>query len=109
VLQVSRLHMYLTYPFVLSWSMLEAMAVGCVVLGSDTEPVREFIRDGHNGLLTPFFDLDALRERAVSVLSNPGQFQRLGERARAGIVRDFDFERAILPRHLALLDGLDHY
>jgi len=109
VLQVSRLHVYLTYPFVLSWSMLEAMAAGCVVLGSDTEPVREFIEHEHNGLLVPFFDLKALAQSAVSVLSRPDAYQTLGKRARAGIVEDFDFEKVILPRHLALLDGLDYY
>lgn len=71
ILQVSAAHVYLTYPFVLSWSMLEAMATGCTVIGSDTAPVREVLDDGVNGRLTNLFDLTDVAERAVEVLRMP--------------------------------------
>lgn len=109
VLQVSRVHVYFTYPFVLSWSMLEAMATGCVLLASDTEPVREVIRDGSNGLLFPFFDKDALVAKAVAVLADPDPYLLLRENARATIRDFYDFETVIYPRHLALLARLQNH
>lgn len=70
-LQVSAVHIYLTYPFVLSWSLLEALASGCVVIASDTAPVREVIRHGDNGWLVNFFDSQELVEQILYVLVNP--------------------------------------
>lgn len=70
VLQISAVHVYLTYPFVLSWSLLEAMACGCLVLGSDTAPVREVVRDGENGVLVDPFEYQALASRLVMALLN---------------------------------------
>lgn len=81
VLQISAAHLYLTYPFVLSWSLLEAMASGCLIVGSDTAPVREVIRDGENGWLVGFFDNEILVERTLEALSNPEESQFLKERA----------------------------
>lgn len=70
VLQISSVHVYLTVPFVLSWSMLEAMSAVCVVLGSNTQPVTELIRDQHNGLLTDFFSADQIAEKVDMVFSH---------------------------------------
>jgi len=106
VLQVSSLHVYLTYPFVLSWSMLEAMAVGVPVLGSDTGPVREVIRDGDNGFLTGFFDSAALAGRALDLIARRHETAAVGLRGRATVLRDYDFASAGLPAYLALLKPL---
>lgn len=82
LLSVSDLHLYLTVPFVLSWSCLNAMACGATMLCSDTEPVREVIADGENGLLCDFFDDAAFAERALEVLADPaGNRERLGAAA----------------------------
>jgi glycosyltransferase involved in cell wall biosynthesis len=77
VLQVSAVHVYLTYPFVLSWSLLEAMASGCLIVASDTAPIREVIRHCENGLLTDFFQPQQLVERVVATLKAPQQFAEL--------------------------------
>jgi glycosyltransferase involved in cell wall biosynthesis len=83
LLQRSDAHVYLTYPFVASWSLREALAIGAPVIGSDTEPVREFITDGENGLLTPFHDPQRLAHRILEVLEDTA----LAERLRAGARR----------------------
>ena len=88
-LKVSMAHVYLTYPFVLSWSLLEAMGAGCTIVASDTKPVREVI-DADSGVLTPFFDARALAERVIDVLSHSRDFRRLGARARQVAVARFD-------------------
>lgn len=82
ILQISAVHVYLTYPFVLSWSMLEAMACGCLLVASDTAPVREVVRHGENGWLVDFFDRDALVERVLRALSNPPEAAALRANAR---------------------------
>ena len=82
ILQVSAAHVYLTYPFVLSWSMLEAMATGCLVIGSDTAPVREVIRDGQNGVTVSIFDDMAISERVTHALGAPERHQDMRERGR---------------------------
>ncbi|WP_294537109.1 glycosyltransferase [uncultured Rhodoblastus sp.] len=83
LLQVSRVHVYLTFPFVLSWSLVEAMAIGCVIVASDTAPVREAVGDEVSGLLTPFFDPEALAAKVVAVLADPQRFEPMREAARA--------------------------
>ncbi len=102
-LQVSRCHVYLTYPFVLSWSLLEAMAIGCTIVGSDTAPVREAIRDGHNGLLTDFFDAAGIAQRVVQVLSAPAAHAPLALQARADMVERYDLQTRCLPDWLQLI------
>jgi glycosyltransferase involved in cell wall biosynthesis len=97
------LHIYLTVPFVLSWSMMDAMSCGAVVLGSDTAPVKEMIRDGENGLLANLFDSEALAEKALRVLQNPDTFRPLGRSAEQLIDQNYSVQ-SILPRMLALYD-----
>lgn len=105
-LQVASLHLYLTYPFVLSWSMLEAMAVGVPVLASNTAPVREVIRDGENGFLTPFFDAAALADRALDLIARRDAIRAIGLAGRATVQRGYDFETVGLPVYLDLLKPL---
>lgn len=104
VLQVSRAHVYLTYPFVLSWSMLEAMAAGCLLIASRTAPVEEVLSDGDNGLLVDFFDEAALAERVVAALADPQAYQTLRARARATVVERYDLWNCCLPRQIELLE-----
>jgi glycosyltransferase involved in cell wall biosynthesis len=97
------LHIYLTVPFVLSWSMMDAMSCGAVVLGSDTAPVREMIRDGENGLLADFFDADALAAKALTALRDPAGSRALGRAAETTIIERYSLE-AVLPKMLALYE-----
>lgn len=106
VLQISSLHVYLTYPFVLSWSMLEAMSCGCLVLGSTTPPVMEVIRHGENGLLTDFFNIPQLVDRIDEALSDPQAVAPLREQARQSIIDHYDLKRVCLPRNLAMIEDL---
>ena len=103
VLQISRVHIYLTYPFVLSWSMLEAMAAQCLVVASKTTPVEEVIRDGENGLLVDFFNSAQIAERVVTALAEPTQFAALRARARQTVVEAYDLKRVCLPGQLNLI------
>lgn len=104
--QISSAHLYLTYPFVLSWSVLEAMACGALVIGSDTAPVQEVIRSGRNGLLVPFFDTDALAEAVLGALANPERHFAMRVAARRTVERRFrltdslDRQRDILEKLL---------
>lgn len=104
VLQVSRAHVYLTYPFVLSWSMLEAMAAGCLVVGSRTAPVEEGICDQENGLLVDFFKPEEIADKVVSALSEPEAFRNLRENARQTVVEHYDLKRVCLPAQLRLIE-----
>ena len=105
-LQLSSCHVYLTYPFVLGWSCIEAMSVGCVVVGSATPPVREVIEHGKNGLLTDFFDVQALAQCAIDVLAHPERYRQLRDAARQTVIKRYDLESICLPRQTALVTGL---
>jgi glycosyltransferase involved in cell wall biosynthesis len=103
-LQISSAHIYLTYPFVLSWSLLEAMGAGCVVIGSNTDPVREVLNT-ENGILVPFFDVEQLAERVVGVLRHPHRFTSLRAHARRTILDQYDLVQICLPKLLTLIRG----
>ena len=90
---ISRAHVYYTYPFVLSWSLVEAMAAECTIVASDTPPLRDAITNGVEGLLLPFFDVPALSEALIKVLREPGKFAGMGQAARERALRDFDQSR----------------
>ena len=98
------MHAYLTYPFVLSWSLLEAMASGCAIVASRTPPVEEVIVDGVNGWLTDFFDHDALADRLAGVLAGRSDTAAVRAAARQTVAERYDIRRHCLPAALALLD-----
>jgi len=106
VLRVSRVHAYLTYPFVLSWSMLEAMSAGALVVGSRTPPVEEVIEHGRNGLLVDFFDVDAWSATLGEALAHPERYAPLRAAARKTIVGGFDLGAICLPRMISFVEGL---
>jgi glycosyltransferase involved in cell wall biosynthesis len=95
LLCMSDLHVYLTVPFVLSWSLFNALASGCVVLGSDVPPVREVISSGVNGLIEPLFDTDRQVDTALRVLADPAAFRPLGQTGRRLIEERYSLEVAI--------------
>ena len=99
VLQASSVHLYLTRPFVLSWSMLEALSTGCLVVASHTAPVTEMIQDGVNGLLVDFFDTQAICDRIEYALDNPTQMISIRHQARETILERYDLAQ-LLPQHL---------
>lgn len=101
--QVSRAHVYLTYPFVLSWSVLEAMACGCLVVGSATPPVEEVVSDGVNGLLADFWDIDALAARVTEALAEPRRHDALRAAARRTIQQHYALP-ACLERQTAIVN-----
>jgi glycosyltransferase involved in cell wall biosynthesis len=97
ILRISDLHIYLTAPFVLSWSLLNAMASGCVVLASEVPPVLELIEPGTNGLVEPLFDLERLTATALQVLDDPAAFAPLGRAAQRTIEDTYSLEACIPP------------
>lgn len=105
IYQISSAHIYLTYPFVLSWSLLEAMSSGCALVASDTAPVQEVIRNGKNGYLVDFFDTEKLATKVAEVLENrkSREIATMRKNARQTVVEGFDLRRVCLPRHLELL------
>jgi glycosyltransferase involved in cell wall biosynthesis len=106
LLQVSSVHVYLTYPFVLSWSFIEAMAAGCAIVGSDTPPVMEVLSDGENGLAVDFFSPEGIADRVDQILNDPDRRGDLRRAARETAVRHFDLNTKLLPRWTSLLDDM---
>ena len=105
LLRVGRAHAYLTYPFVLSWSMMEAMSLGCLVVGSRTPPVEELIEDGVTGKLVDFFDVDGWADTLIEVLANPDKYQPLRAAARQHIVDNYDLRTRCLPRLMDFVEN----
>jgi glycosyltransferase involved in cell wall biosynthesis len=103
-LSISAAHVYYTYPFVLSWSLLEAMASECLVICSDTAPLRDVVHDGKNGLLLDFFDIDLLARTLVTACREPDRFSILRKAARQTVVDEFDRARLCLPAWMGLVD-----
>jgi glycosyltransferase involved in cell wall biosynthesis len=99
VLQASSAHIYLTRPFVLSWSLLESLAAGCLVIASSTAPVAEIIEDGINGLLVDFFSPSEICERIELALDNPADMAKIRLKARETILERYNLAD-LLPQHL---------
>ena len=103
LLKITSCHVYLTYPFVLSWSMLEAMSCGAALVGSSTSPVQEVIRDGWNGLLVDFFSPADLAEAVIYLLNNPENARELGTHGRDTVLNSYSTSHCV-PRHLQLMN-----
>jgi glycosyltransferase involved in cell wall biosynthesis len=105
ILQISKAHVYLTYPFVLSWSMLEAMASGCVVVGSRTRPVQEVIEEGRNGLLVDFFSPQEIANSIIRACRDAHNMAPIRQAARETVIERYDLRRVCLPKQIALLES----
>ena len=105
LMQVSRAHAYLTYPFVLSWSMIEAMAAGCHVVASSTAPVAEAITNGVNGTLVDFFDVAGWSAALTQALADPERYAALRAAARQTALTHYDLRRVCLPRMVEYVES----
>ena len=106
LLQLPTVHVYLTYPLVLSWSLLEAMSTGCAIVASNTAPLKEAMVQGQTGRLVNFFDAHGLAAEVCNLLDDPLQRQRLGAQARAFARVNYDLKAVCLPRQLAWVEAL---
>lgn len=106
LLQLSSVHVYLTYPFVLSWSLLEAMSAGCAIVASDTQPLHEAIQHNQTGRLVNFFDTYSLTLEICTLLDNPAERGRLGANARQFAQETYDLQNVCLPKQLAWVESL---
>lgn len=106
LLQISSVHVYLTYPFVLSWSLLEAMSCGCAIIASNTAPLREAIIHEKTGVLVDFFDHQQLANSIISVLNNPELRENLGRNARLFAIEHYDLRDVCLPKMIDLLQRI---
>jgi len=105
VLQVSKAHVYLTYPFVLSWSLLEAMSTGCLIVGSRTPPVQEVIEDGVNGVLADFFSVEEIADKVEEAIGHPDGMASLRRAARQTVLDRYTL-KSCMSRQIALLKEL---
>jgi len=104
LMQVSRAHAYLSYPFVLSWSMIEAMAAGCHVVASSTKPVVEALEHGKTGTLVDFFDVAGWSRALTEALADPDRFAPLRAAARQTAIDRYD-QKILLPRMVAFVES----
>lgn len=100
LLQLSSVHVYLTYPFVLSWSLIEAMSIGCTIVASDTKPLHEVIEHGETGRLVDFFNVQSLTDEICDLLNSPTERARLSFNARNYARQNYDIKSVCLPRQL---------
>lgn len=106
IIQISTCHLYLTMPFVLSWSLLESMSMGATIVASDVAPVREAVTHGETGLLVDFFDAEAIAAQVSEVLARPKNYAHIGLAARQHVVDTYDFLTVCLPEHIRQINGL---
>ena len=102
LMQISAAHIYLTYPFVLSWSALEAMSCECAMVVSDTQPLQEVIKDGENGVLVDFFDPKAVAEAVCDMVSHPEKYKAMRKAARSSVMKRYSLKK-LLPLHQQLI------
>ncbi|MBL9073375.1 glycosyltransferase [Tabrizicola sp.] len=107
LIHVARVHAYLTYPFVLSWSMVETLAAGTLVVGSNTAPVAEVIKDGVNGRLVDFFDVKGWSAALTDALARPKAYDAIRDAARRMVQDRYDLRSVCLPRQVELLTRLE--
>jgi len=108
LLQLSTVHVYLTYPFVLSWSLLEAMSAGCAIVASDTAPLKEVITDHETGRFVDFFSPQALSQTICELCDDPKSRKRLGHNARSFAQANYDLKSVCLPQQLKWVNELYH-
>jgi glycosyltransferase involved in cell wall biosynthesis len=106
VLAVSAAHIYYTYPFPLSWSLLEAMSAECLVIASNTAPLHEAITDTRNGRLLDFFDIEALSNTTIEALTHPDRFRQMRAQARTDALARYDLKTVCLPRMIKIVEGM---
>jgi len=106
VIQISTVHVYLTYPFVLSWSLLESMACESIIIGSDTKPVREVISNNKTGFLVDFFNYEEIANAIAEVLSKPKEYEAMRKAARNLMIDKFDVHKVSLPKYLELIENI---
>ncbi len=105
ILQLSSVHIYLSVPFTLSWSLLESMSCGCTMVVSDTQPLKEVIKDGENGLFTDFHDADSLAKQVCYALKNHKKLEKMRKNARKTVIDNYD-EKLLLPKYINFLKGV---
>ena len=106
LLQVSTVHVYLTYPFVLSWSLLESMSAGCSIVASNTPPVAEVITNGETGLLVDFFDTGKLIENIILLLDNKSRRDYLSKNARQFVIDNYDLNNISIPKQIEWVNSI---
>jgi glycosyltransferase involved in cell wall biosynthesis len=108
LLQISKVHIYLTYPFILSWSLIEAMSIGCAIIGSKTGPVLEVIEDNENGELVDFFDFESLANKVINLLNNSELRRKIGISAREFAIKHYDLNKVCIPKMLDFINSKVH-